>query len=77
MVKIVIVPVCEIANACFHGARFDKLRHHLPGIVGLDLDDGVRLNRFFEKRDDHRLPFTPTDVSQGPRPTFFEYASHC
>ena len=77
MMKIVIMPVSEIADAGLNRAGFDEMGHGLPSVFGLGLSDILWLSRFFEKCDDHRLPFPPLYLADRSRPALLKNTFDC
>lgn len=77
MMKKVIMPVSEIADAGLHRAGFDELGHGLPGVFGLDLSYTLWLSLFFEKCDYHRLPFPSLYLADRSRPALLKHTFDC
>ena len=68
--EILIVAMREIADAGLDRAGFDKLGHRLPCIFESNLSDTLSFGWLFKKRDNHRLPFPPSDVPDRLRLAF-------
>ena len=75
--EIFIVAMREIVDAGLDRAGFDKSGHRLPCIFGSNLSDMLRFGRLFKKRDNHRLPFPPSDVPDRSRLTFLKHTFDC